>query len=159
VCGFIQSLEENHYDEDGEINLSNLSFDTSKWSDYHQYTKFVSPVQIIGLVASISLFLGLLFYSCCLRNSLVRASKVSASDKKRKQKPHNFGGSLLYQKRDTQRGHRLSRIHSGITRHRSRGESFDTWASDESSLSPPGKTWATIESSSLRSYFSPSDKS
>jgi hypothetical protein len=65
-------LEDNNYDELGEINLDNLYFDKSKWANMHEYSKFVSPGQIFGLIVSISLFLVLLVYSCYLYSALLR---------------------------------------------------------------------------------------
>ena len=123
VCNFIQSLEENHYDEYGEINLANLYFDTSKWADYHQYTKFVSPTQIVCLVVSILLFLGLLIYSCCLHNALTQPARAR---KPRGQR--DFTGSLLYHKQPppVYRGDQISPVYSGITKHRSHGDSSES---------------------------------
>lgn len=140
VCNFIQSLEDNHYDENGEINLSNLYFDKTKWANVHEYTKLVSPAQIFGIVASVSLCLGLLIYSCCLHNALSQAKKAEVDTKPKK---HDFSNSLLYRNGPipVQGKARLSRNPSGIMQHRSRGDSYDTWATGESrSFASNGKT-------------------
>lgn len=140
MCNFIQSLEENHYDEYGEINLANLYFDSSKWADYHQYTKFVSPAQIFGLVASIMLFLGLLIYSCCLHNALTQAGKI----RKPPRGHRDFKGSLLYHKQppSMNRGDQISPVYSGITGHRSNGDSSESENSRNS--------WGDVSATSSR---------
>ena len=79
MCGFIESLEDNNYDESGQINLANLYFDKSKWADIHEYSKVVSPIETFGLVFSIALFLVLLVYSCYLRSALLRKEPVDHS--------------------------------------------------------------------------------
>jgi hypothetical protein len=79
VCGFIESLEDNNYDESGQINLSNLYFDKSKWANIHEYSKVMSPIEIFGLIFSISLFLVLMVYSCYLRSALLRKEPVDGS--------------------------------------------------------------------------------
>jgi hypothetical protein len=69
-------LIENHYDEYGEINLGEYSFDVSKWKDYHEYynvaARRLPPIQIFGLVISIAMMLFLTVYSWYLRSKIVK---------------------------------------------------------------------------------------
>jgi hypothetical protein len=60
-----------NFNENGEVNLSNQYFDQSKWTDYHQYGKIMTVGQAIGLVISVSLFLGVLSYIIYLQRALV----------------------------------------------------------------------------------------
>lgn len=70
VCGLIGSLIVGNFKENGEVNLANKYFDKSKWRDHSQYGKIMTVGQAIGLVISVSLFLGLLWYVIKLQRAL-----------------------------------------------------------------------------------------
>ena len=105
VCSYIESLVEGNYDEDGEIMLSNMVFDKSKWMDPRQYTKVMSIGQIFGLIISISIFLSILSYSCYLHSKLTRR-RPWRKPKIDKKSPEYLAG-------------KLSKNNSGITSARS----------------------------------------
>jgi hypothetical protein len=110
MCSFIDSLVEGNYDEYGEIVLTSPLFDFNNWYQFSEYKKFVQrevyPIQIVGLVVSAVLMVGLGIYAICLHRQIV----------------HFVGGTPLQKRkreRATQEASRLSRINSGITMMRS----------------------------------------
>jgi hypothetical protein len=60
------------YDETGEIIIRSKSFSFSDWRNIPEAVNMVTPVQLFGLVASLSLMLGLLFYSIYLYTKVKR---------------------------------------------------------------------------------------
>jgi hypothetical protein len=108
VCGFIESLVMNTYDEYGDINLANMYFDMAKWTDYSEYTKVVSPAQIFGLLISILLFLGLSTYAGYLHHKL-KKRPIWNSTWPRSQ----------FEDTTAQEAGKISRVHSGIMVNRS----------------------------------------
>lgn len=108
VCGFIESLVMNTYDENGEINLAKMYFDPSNWKDITEYTKIVAPGQIFGLVFSILLCIGLGIYAMFLYNKLRKAKQWNLYHTSPRNDPNaNLAG-------------KISRVHSGIMWNRSR---------------------------------------
>jgi len=74
VCNFVASLIENNYDEYGEVYLESPEWEISKWKSinaYKQDMQAVSSVQILGLVFSVGLVVGLVAYSVYLRQKLI----------------------------------------------------------------------------------------
>lgn len=110
MCNFIESLVMKTYDEDGEINLAKMYFDPTNWKSITEYTKIVSPAQIVGLVVSILLMLGLAIYAVVLYAQLKRANQWNAyrtSPRHQSDPNAHLAG-------------RISRVHSGIMFSRSR---------------------------------------
>ena len=60
------------YDETGEIILRSSSFSFSDWRSIPEAVNMVSPVQLFGLLASLALMLGLLFYAIYLYTKVKR---------------------------------------------------------------------------------------
>jgi hypothetical protein len=101
-----------NFDANGEVNLANEYFDKSKWTNYHQYGKIMTPGQAIWLVLSISLFLGLLSYTMDLQRALSRRQAWTKPILDRISPAYIAG--------------RLSRINSEITGARSHGDDTST---------------------------------
>lgn len=66
VCSFIGSLVEDNYDESGEIKPISRKY---SWYNYHRYG--MSLGQVVWLVISVTLFVGLSAYVCYLNRALV----------------------------------------------------------------------------------------
>lgn len=113
MCNFIDSLVEKNYDEYGEVIIRE-DFDFANWKSGEEYVKLArkaSTLQIILLVGSIVLSLGLFFYSCYLHKKLMfRKPWIPPS---RVTGPYS---GMYYGDDDDARSEagRLSRLNSGI---------------------------------------------
>jgi hypothetical protein len=71
VCGFIESLIENNYDEYGEIYIFDV--DLTQWQNVQQYknmARAVSSFQLSVILLSLGVSLALFLYSCYLNHKL-----------------------------------------------------------------------------------------
>ena len=69
-------MVENHYDEYGEIIIGNKFFNPTNWNNIHEYynaARTIHPLQIFGLIASITVVLSLAVYSWYLRSKISKA--------------------------------------------------------------------------------------
>jgi hypothetical protein len=77
VCSFIESIMENTYDETGEIIIESESFHATEWKSYKKAVSKISPVQLVGVVASFLLVLSLLTYAIVLYGKVRRVKKAT----------------------------------------------------------------------------------
>jgi hypothetical protein len=118
VCGFLESLIENNYDEYGEIYTNDVNF--ADWQNVQQYknmARSVSSLQLSGILFFVVVSLALFLYSCYLNHKLrVRIPWT----------PYTHGQDNPVDYLDYGEAGRLSRINSGILMMRSRSPENST---------------------------------
>jgi hypothetical protein len=75
VCSYIAGMLENNYNEYGEIVVGREELKLADLTNYRAYIEVVNktaPNQIVGLVLSVSLMLGLAVYSCMLHRKITK---------------------------------------------------------------------------------------
>jgi hypothetical protein len=114
VCGMIESLIENNYDEYGEIYI--FEVDLTKWQNVQQYknmARAVSSFQLSVILLSIGVSLGLFLYSCYLNHKLRVRIPTSWT-------PYTHGQENRVDYLDYTESGGSSRLNSGILMMRSR---------------------------------------
>jgi hypothetical protein len=114
VCGFIESLIENNYDEYGEIYIFDV--DLTQWQNVQQYknmARAVSSFQLSVILLSVGVSLALFLYSCYLNHKL----RVRIHDT---WTPYTHDQDNMVDYLDYGESGRSSRLNSGILMMRSR---------------------------------------
>jgi hypothetical protein len=114
VCGFIESLIENNYDEYGEIYIFNV--DLTQWQNVQQYknmARAVSSFQLSVILLSVGVSLALFLYSCYLNHKLRVRIPTHWT-------PYTHGQENCVDYLDYNESGHSSRLNSGILMMRSR---------------------------------------
>ena len=139
VCDFIESLHDHTYNEKGEIVLkspNNFEFAALFGSNNRFFTK-ASPMQQVGLMFSIVMFMVLSIYSAYLSKKL--HYRKPWRPPRTVHSPYSSGASVSASANAVSEAARLSRANSGIMEMRSgEGSSYyrDAWG-DYDSYSRP----------------------